>query len=293
LEFNESGGCGPVSFFGGDGMDTFRVGAMVTIQDYEGHDTIELLQEEGTISTFVSDSVTTVFVDGDEVLVVDGVWSTNELDIVFGGRGRRRRGRPLGADVVDFSRLAVKWVQLSERGPTISSHFMAHAHVALFDAYAAFEQDTTGAVTDLDYGVRVPDVALPPGQLRGTQHHAMAMASHEVLTTLGQMLLDQKYLEIENGENATERLAELLEDAAALRDEVLEDLDLDDGPRAIAEGVAASVSAAILTRVTEDGSNYQNDYKDTTGYAVRPMFEPVPVVSYFYYLFDRLHMRRR
>jgi len=83
LEFNESGGCGPVSFFGGDGMDTFRVGAMVTIQDYEGHDTIELLQEEGTISTFVSDSVTTVFVDGDEVLVVDGVWSTNELHIVF------------------------------------------------------------------------------------------------------------------------------------------------------------------------------------------------------------------
>merc|ERR1712194_780207 len=66
LEFNESGGCGPVSFFGGDGMDTFRVGAMVTIQDYEGHDTIELLQEEGTISTFVSDSVTTVFVDDDD-----------------------------------------------------------------------------------------------------------------------------------------------------------------------------------------------------------------------------------
>merc|ERR1712086_784220 len=87
LEFNESGGCGPVSFFGGDGMDTFRVGAMVTIQDYEGHDTIELLQEEGPISTFVSDSVTTVFVDGDEALMVDGVWSTNELDIVFDDDG--------------------------------------------------------------------------------------------------------------------------------------------------------------------------------------------------------------
>merc|ERR1712085_74433 len=59
------------------------VGAMVTVQDYEGHDTIELLQEEGTISTFVLDSVTTVFVDGDAVLMVDGVWSTNRLDIIF------------------------------------------------------------------------------------------------------------------------------------------------------------------------------------------------------------------
>merc|ERR1712194_760734 len=83
LEFNDSDRCGPVSFFGGDGMDTFRVGAMVTVQDYEGHDTIELLQEEGTISTFVLDSVTTVFVDGDAVLMVDGVWSTNRLDIIF------------------------------------------------------------------------------------------------------------------------------------------------------------------------------------------------------------------
>merc|ERR1712194_526796 len=39
--------------------------------------------EEGTISTFVLDSVTTVFVDGDAVLMVDGVWSTNRLDIIF------------------------------------------------------------------------------------------------------------------------------------------------------------------------------------------------------------------
>lgn len=85
LEFNHPGVCGPVSFFGGDGMDVFRVGGMVTIQDYEDQETIMLLQEEGTISTVASDSVTTVFVDNDAVLMVDGVWNTTELNIFFGG----------------------------------------------------------------------------------------------------------------------------------------------------------------------------------------------------------------
>merc|ERR1712085_130866 len=70
LVFSDSGVCGPVSLFGGDGMDIFRVGAMVTVQDYESHDTIEILQEEGTISTSISNSVTTVFVNNNAVLMV-------------------------------------------------------------------------------------------------------------------------------------------------------------------------------------------------------------------------------
>merc|ERR1712194_717210 len=78
---------GPVSLFGGDGMDIFRVGAMVTVQDYESHDTIEILQEEGTISTSISNSVTTVLLNNNAVLMVDGVWSTNELNIIFGHDG--------------------------------------------------------------------------------------------------------------------------------------------------------------------------------------------------------------
>jgi len=194
-------------------------------------------------------------------------------------RGRRR---PPGAAVVDFSYLAIKWVALSERGPTVSSHFMAHVHAALFDAYAAFEDHTTGAVTDLDDGVRVSEYDLQPGEFDDAQLYAMATAAHEVITTLGRTLLDQKYLEIENGENAAERMSELLEDADALRDAVLDDLVRCGGGqcgRSTPRRVAAAVSAAILTRVTVDGSNYQNDYRDTTGYTVRPMFEPVPVIA--------------
>lgn len=279
LELNHPGVCGPVSFFGGDGMDVFRVGGMVTIQDYEDQDIIVLLQGEGTISTVASDSVTTVFVDDDAVLMVDGVWNTEELNIVFSSRRRRRA--PRGNTVVNFSQLAVEWVKLSERGPTISSHFMAHVNAALFDAYAAFEPDTTGAITNLDDGVRVDDSDLPPEEFRDAQLHSMAAAAHEVITTLGSRLLQQRYLEIENGENATERLSELLEDADAVRDEVVVRLDLQGDALAIAEGVSEAVSEAILKHVTEDGSNYQNDYQDTSGYAIRPMFEPVPVVSCF------------
>merc|ERR1711865_1259710 len=48
---------------------------------------IEILQEEGPISTSISDSVTTVFVNNNAVLMVDGVWSTNELNIIFGRDG--------------------------------------------------------------------------------------------------------------------------------------------------------------------------------------------------------------
>jgi len=194
-------------------------------------------------------------------------------------RDDRRRRRPRENTVVNFSRLAVKWVELSERGPTISSHFMVHVTATLFDAYAAFERRTTGAIADLDDGVRAADYVFLPGKFAAARLHAMASAAHDVITALGRTLLDQKYLEIENGENATERLAELLRDAAALRADVVEGLALDGAPLAVAESVAAAVSSAVLARVREDRSNYQEDFRDYTGYAVRPMFEPVPVIT--------------
>mmetsp|Transcript_11764 Transcript_11764/g.15512 ORF Transcript_11764/g.15512 Transcript_11764/m.15512 type:complete len:295 (-) Transcript_11764:855-1739(-) len=83
LEFSESGICGPVSLFGGDGADTFRVGAKCTIQDYEIVDIIKLNMGEGSITTSVTNSVTTVSIDGDEVVDVDGVWTSDDLNIVF------------------------------------------------------------------------------------------------------------------------------------------------------------------------------------------------------------------
>ena len=48
---------------------------------------------------------------------------------------------------------------------------------------------------------------------------------------------------------------------------------------AIAQGVSEAVAAAVLAKVEVDGSNYQNDYADMSGYEVKPWCEPVPVVS--------------
>lgn len=76
--------CGPVSLFGGDGADTFKIGRQVTIQDYEeNEDTIELLQAPGTLSRFVANGVTTIFVDGIAVVDLDGRWTLNRLNIQF------------------------------------------------------------------------------------------------------------------------------------------------------------------------------------------------------------------
>ena len=83
LEFTNSGDCGPVSLFGGDGADTFRARAVATIQDYETHESIELLQAVGSVLTSVTGSVTTVFVDGNVAVFIDGVWDSSQLNVVF------------------------------------------------------------------------------------------------------------------------------------------------------------------------------------------------------------------
>ena len=83
MEFSAAGNCGPVSLFGGNGADTFQVGARATIQDYETQDTIKLLQEEGIVLTSITNLVTTILVDGVVVVDVVGVWDINDLHIVF------------------------------------------------------------------------------------------------------------------------------------------------------------------------------------------------------------------
>lgn len=213
------------------------------------------------------------------------------VSLCVGFARRTRKSSAVDSDlVVDFSDLAIQWVEQSERGPTISGHFMVHVHAALFDAYAAFEDETTGAITDLDE-IRVESLSGKKAKA-AAQQHAMASAAYDVITTLGQTLLDQKYLEIENGEDASERLPLLLGEADWLLDKFTSDLGLKQDQLLVAEEVSEAVSSAILTSVTQDGSNYQNDYADTTGYAVRPMFEPVPVVSKQYYFTSRFYSLR-
>ena len=186
-------------------------------------------------------------------------------------KGNKKKRSRISNPVVEFSDLAIKWVKQSERGPTIASHFMVHVSTALFDAFAAFEDGTTGAITDLDHnGVRVPYGSMTLGfdnhwwnswkimrETSRAQLYAMTDAAYKVITTLGQTLLNQKYLEIENGEDATVLLPALMDEAKTLRDALFRKIKLKDQQvLAIAQGVSTAVSSAILTRVTEDGSNY-------------------------------------
>ena len=78
----------PVEVYGFYGDDvlivTFNIGRRVTIQDYEENkDTIELLQASGTLSRFVANDVTTIFVDSIAVVDLDGQWDLGQLNIQF------------------------------------------------------------------------------------------------------------------------------------------------------------------------------------------------------------------
>ena len=48
--------------------------------------------------------------------------------------------------VFELTDLAAKWVEWSERGPTISSHFWVHVSGAMFDAHNAFEGGDDGCI---------------------------------------------------------------------------------------------------------------------------------------------------
>ena len=120
--------------------------------------------------------------------------------------------------VPSFVDLMLEWARTSERGPTISGHFMAMVNIALFDSWAAFEPTTTGVITDLaTIKGSVPVFSQPEKKRRQLQVYAMTSAAYDVITTMGATLLQQKYLEGVNGEDATELLARLNAQALELR----------------------------------------------------------------------------
>jgi len=46
--------------------------------------------------------------------------------------------------VIEYNDLIIRWVRESERGPTVSGHFMSHVNAAMYNSWAAFEEGTTG-----------------------------------------------------------------------------------------------------------------------------------------------------
>ena len=97
--FGSSSGqsCGQVTLFGGDDADTFRVGDVAVIGDYEAIDTIILWRTEGALSLQVDGDKTTVKVDDSPAVILEGEWDLSSLNIMFEepqtniDRERRRR----------------------------------------------------------------------------------------------------------------------------------------------------------------------------------------------------------
>ena len=75
--------CGKVTLFGGDDADTFRVGDVAVIGDYEAIDTIILIRSQGTLSRQVIGDKTTVMVDGSPAVILEGEWDLSSLNIEF------------------------------------------------------------------------------------------------------------------------------------------------------------------------------------------------------------------
>lgn len=203
-----------------------------------------------------------------------GVWSDawSFLGVCLETTNPNVRNGPRATNPInDFVDLSLEWARLSERGPTISGHFMVMMNIAMFDAWAAFETGTTGII--LDFG------ALRTDAEEHVQLYAMTDAAYEVLTHMGGTICDQAYLEAVNGENAADILDDLNGRALTLKDDVMEVLSLDSDEIIKAKRVSTAVVDAILSHIETDGSNFQNQYMDSTEYAVSPWCSPMPTVD--------------
>lgn len=127
--------------------------------------------------------------------------------------------------------------------------------------------------------IRVPSGTLNAKNTRAAQLYAMYDATSYIIVAMGETLLNQKYLEIENGEDAEARLKALLLEVGRITNTALEQIPISLPGKEFANDVTEHVVAEILTFITMDGSNYENDYKDTTGYQISSWCLPVPVVS--------------
>jgi membrane-associated phospholipid phosphatase len=147
----------------------------------------------------------------------------------------------------------------------------------------------------------------PVGVQQAARNYAMSVAASEVLTTIGRTVLQQRYLEEEFDEDADELYAELSARAEELVETYRSEIALAQGQTSKgkkgrrngsewdlsdleqkAERVGQRVADELLLVAADDGANQENDYADTTGYAVDPWAlpattaeAPVPVWTEF------------
>ena len=203
------------------------------------------------------------------------------------------------AVVVDWNNLGLDFVRASERGPTISGRFQAYLNTALYSTWAAFDRKADGWRTDVKARAVLGKrnwarwKKTPLGVRQAARNYAMSVAASEVLTKIGRTVLQQQYLEEEFGEDAEELYAALSARAQGLVDTYRSEIALAQEQAATgkkrrggwrkwdpidlehqADRVGQRVADELLLVAVDDGANQENDYADTTGYAVDPWALP-------------------
>lgn len=188
--------------------------------------------------------------------------------------------------VSKWNNLTLEWIRLSERGPTISSRFSAYVNIALYDAWAAFDEYAAGIVVDAD---TLHSSTRGATWIAASRDIAMACAAHAVVNAIGETVLRQEHLEIGVGEDAVARLSML----KAQSDQLLLSTFNESGAlvgqdqQTVTEVsrfveaayIAKEVTDAVMHHALNDGSNQQNNYADTTEFLVTPWVQPVPATD--------------
>ena len=211
--------------------------------------------------------------------------STNSAAATTKRRNLPKKGGAIDAlnPVTEYSDLMIEWAALSERGPTITGHFMVQIMAAIFDARAAFFPGSKGVFIDIET-ISVDPNLFNENWKKQACLYAMYDAAYQVMVTMGETMTNQRYLEEEMDppEIASDRLEYLLGKAGDIRNAAFDVINVKEQWLSVSTGISAKVVRAILVGITTDGSNYQNDYKDTTGYQISSWISPVPEVSFIY-----------
>ena len=212
-------------------------------------------------------------------------WATTSSDSGSTADGGRdpgdREARPSGASSPSASpELVLAWNQLCQdlatlarRGPTISSRLYALVDTALYDSWALFDRSASGWIFHPDQKVFADSRYSNGGHASGEgvpsqlREAVMAVAADRVLRRVGASLFNGLLPQA------------LLDRSEALLQQSLSGLvpaAAGGSPQAVlAQSLGEQVAAAINAFALQDGSNQQNNYRDTTGYTPTPSrFDP-------------------
>lgn len=187
--------------------------------------------------------------------------------------------------VTEWNNLGLTLVKKAERGPTISSRFMAYLNAALYSAWAAYSSDAAPWLSTVQSDV----VFASTNEASTARFLSMSTAAYHVFVDFAagdSSFLNQAQLEIDSGEDAEVIRAEMLSLADSIIDEskALASARLDpfsaNSLLSDSESLANAIASEILAFAMTDGAQPLNNYADSTApYGPIPWAAPAPTIS--------------